>query len=263
MRKKYDSDITRDQFEHIRALLEDHKRKTRPRKVDLYEIFCAVLYLLKSGCQWRMLPEGFPKWRTVYYYFEQWSEIGDGMKTSLLDRALKKLVNAAREKQGRGASTSYCIIDAQSVCNTDTAEMKGYDAGKKVSGIKRHIAVDTQGLPHAVTVTTADVTDRKGALAAFSRQPDNLSGVKGVLADGNYTGKPFAEEVQTLLGATVEIAKRNELHRFKVIPKRWVVERSFAWLEKCRRLWKNCERKLNNSLQFINLAFLALLLRRL
>ena len=112
-------------------------------------------------------------------------------------------------------------------------------------------------------MTTADVTDRKGAIAAFSRQPENLSRVQSVLADGGYTGKPFSEEVETLLGATVEIAKRNELHQFKVIPKRWVVERSFAWLEKCRRLWKNCERKLNNSLQFINLAFLALLLRRL
>ncbi len=159
---------------------------------------------------------------------------------------------AAREKQGRNVPTSYCIIDAQSVSNTDTAENKGYDAGKKVSGIKRHIAVDTQGLPQAIAVTEANVTDRKGAIAAFSRQPENLSAVEGVLADGGYTGKPFAEEVETLLGARVEIARRNELHHFKVIPKRWVVERSFAWLEKCRRLWKNCERKLNTSLQFIS-----------
>ena len=88
--KKYPSDITREQFEHVRPILEGHKRKTRPREVDLYEIFCAVLYVLKSGCQWRMLPEGFPKWRTLYYYFEQWSEIREEEKTSLLDRALKK-----------------------------------------------------------------------------------------------------------------------------------------------------------------------------
>ena len=90
MRKKYPSDITRDQFEHIRPLFEGYKRRTRPRKVDLYEVFCAVLYLLKSGCQWRMLPEGFPKWKTVYYYFEQWSNVPDGAQSSLLDRALKK-----------------------------------------------------------------------------------------------------------------------------------------------------------------------------
>ena len=138
-------------------------------------------------------------------------------------------------------------MDSQSVKNTDTAGHKGYDAGKKVSGIKRHIAVDTQGLPHAIHVTTADVTDRAGALAMFDRRRDGLSQVQNVLVDGGYTGKPFATAVQGLLGASVEVVKRNELHTFVVLPKRWVVERSFAWLEKCRRLWKNCERKLNTS----------------
>ena len=115
---------------------------------------------------------------------------------------------------------------------------KGYDAGKKVSGIKRHIAVDTQGLPHALAVTTADVTDRKGCLLALERGRDNLGAIQKILADGGYTGKAFASSVQELIGAEVEIAKRNELHRFAVLPKRWVVERSFSWLEKNRRLWK-------------------------
>lgn len=163
---------------------------------------------------------------------------------------------------GRQALTSFCIVDAQSVKNTDTAQNKGYDAGKKVSGIKRHIAVDTQGLPHAVWVTTADVTDRAGALAMFGQHKQALSKVMNVMADAAYTGAPFAEGVKQLLGASVEIAKRNELHTFAVMPQRWVVERSFAWIEKCRRLWKNCERKLHISLQFVVLAFLALLLRR-
>ena len=153
-------------------------------------------------------------------------------------------------------------MDAQSVKNTDSAERKGFDAGKKVSGIKRHIAVDTLGLPHAIAVTTAEVTDRKGALQAMQRCKANLGQVQSVLADGGYVGQPFAQAVQDMLGATVQIAKRSELHTFAVIPKRWVVERSFAWLEKNRRLWKNCERKLNSTLQFIHLAFLALLLRR-
>ena len=124
--------------------------------------------------------------------------------------------------------------------NTDTAEEKGYDAGKKISGIKRHIAVDIEGLPHALYVTTANVTDRDGALQAFLLHKENLSEVENILVDGGYTGENFAEAVKKLLGATVEVAKRNELHTFVVIPKRWVVERSFAWLEKCRRLWKNC-----------------------
>ena len=154
------------------------------------------------------------------------------------------------------------IVDAQSVKNTDSAGEKGYDAGKKVSGIKRHIAVDTQGLPHAIAVTTADVTDRKGALLALGRCAADLKAVQSILADGGYVGQPFAQAVEELLGAKVQIAKRSELHIFAVMPQRWVVERSFAWIEKCRRLWKNCERKLNTSLQFIHLAFLALLLRR-
>lgn len=156
------------------------------------------------------------------------------------------------------------IVDAQSVKNTDTTEEKGYDAGKKVSGIKRHIAVDILGLPHAVAVTTADVTDRKGAIAALTPVASRLSSVLSILADSGYTGQPFAEAVKQCLGesVTVQIAKRNELHTFAVIPKRWIVERTFSWLEKCRRLWKNCERKLNTSLQFVHLALLTLLLRR-
>ncbi len=172
------------------------------------------------------------------------------------------MVGEARIRQGRKSSTSFLIVDAQSVKNTDSAGKKGYDAGKKVSGIKRHIAVDTQGLPHAIAVTTADVTDRKGALLALGRSADDLQAVQSILADGGYVGQPFAQAVEELLGAEVQIAKRSELHTFAVMPQRWVVERSFAWIEKCRRLWKNCERKLNTSLQFIHLAFLALLLRR-
>ena len=148
--------------------------------------------------------------------------------------------------------------------NADTASVKGYDAGKKVSGIKRHIAVDTLGLPHAVAITTAEVTDRKGALAALKRCKPTLSRVQKLLCDSGYTGQPFAQGIKDILGedVTVQIAKRSESHTFNVMPKRWVVERSFAWLEKNRRLWKNCERLLNTSLQFVHLAFLALLLRR-
>jgi transposase len=154
------------------------------------------------------------------------------------------------------------IVDAQSVKNTDTAREKGYDAGKKVSGIKRHIAVDTNGLPQAIEVTTANVTDRDGAILISKKHKANLSLVEKMLVDGGYSGKPFAEKIKTILKAEVEVVKRNELHKFKVLPKRWVVERSFAWLEKCRRLWKNCERKLRTSCHMAILAFISLLLRR-
>ena len=168
-----------------------------------------------------------------------------------------------RVDDGRKEKTSFCIIDAQSVKNTDTAKNKGYDAGKKVSGIKRHIAVDTNGLPHAIHVTTADVTDRAGALEAISAQQDDLSEVLNLLVDGGYTGEKFAASVKEIINATVEVAKRNELHTFKVIPKRWVVERSFGWLEKCRRLWKNCERLIPTSCSMVVLAFAVLFLKRL
>ena len=172
------------------------------------------------------------------------------------------MVGEIRINNGRNTKTSFCIVDAQSIKNTDTAENKGYDAGKKISGIKRHIAVDTQGLPHAIYITTANIGDRDGAEVMISNEKENLSDVKNVLVDGGYTGEPFSEKIKNILGATVEIAKRNELHKFAVIPKRWVVERSFGWLEKRRRLWKNCERKINTSLQMVVLGFVGLLLKR-
>ena len=162
----------------------------------------------------------------------------------------------------RKDKTTFCIVDAQSVQNTDVAERKGYDAGKKVSGIKRHIAVDTNGLPHAIYVTTADITDRSGALEMIQVSKERLSAVTKFLCDGGYWGEVFAKGVKEICGAEVEVVKRNELHSFVVLPKRWIVERSFGWLDKARRLWKNCERKMHNSLQMVVLAFIAVFLKR-
>lgn len=131
-----------------------------------------------------------------------------------------------------------------------------------MSGIKRHIAVDTNGFPHAIAITTANVTDRAGAIEMVKKNKLTLSRVTNSLVDGGYSGEIFAASIEEILGSTVEVVKRNELHKFAVIPKRWVVERSFAWLEKCRRLWKNCERKLSTSLAMVQLAFVRLLLVR-
>ena len=172
------------------------------------------------------------------------------------------MVCEVRTSNGRNTKTSCCIVDSQSVKNTDTAENKGYDAGKKISGIKRHIAVDTQGLPHAIYITTANITDRYGAVMMVDKAKENLSEVRNLVVDGGYSGAGFAAQLDDIIGASVEVVKRNELHKFIVLPKRWVVERSFAWLEKCHRLWKNCERKINTSLQMVVLAFVALLLKR-
>ncbi len=133
---------------------------------------------------------------------------------------------------------------------------------KKISGIKLHVGVDTNGLPHTLCVTTANVTDRDGALEMIDLCTPNLTNLAKVLCDGGYTGENFANAVKVLVSAEVEVAKRNELHKFSVIPKRWVVERTFAWLEKFRRLWKNCERKIHTTLQMTTIAFIALLLKR-
>ena len=154
------------------------------------------------------------------------------------------------------------ILDAKSIKNTYLAELKGYDGGKKISGIKLHIAADTNGLPHAWCITTANVTDRDGAIEMLEIHASDLSRAIKALCDGGYTGEDFAFAVDYIIGAEVEIAKRNELHKFAVIPKRWVVERTFGWLENCRRLWKNCERKIHTSMQMTVLAFVALILKR-
>lgn len=218
MRKKYPSDVTRKQFSKIQPLLERARKKIKPKTVDTYEIFCAVLYVLKSGCQWRMLPSDFPKWSTVYFHFTIWSEKKE-KESSILEQALKKMVGKIRICNGRTEKTSFCIVDAQSVKNTDTAEKKGYDAGKKISGIKRYIAVDTNGLPHAIEITTANVTDREGAIFMSEQHKENLSNVKNMLVDGGYTGEKFTEAIKQILGAAVEVVKRNELHTFVVLPK--------------------------------------------
>jgi transposase len=167
-----------------------------------------------------------------------------------------------RNDDVRKDKTSFGIVDAQSVQNADTAAEKGYDGGKKVSGIKRHIVVDTMGLPHALLVTTAEVTDRNGAVQMITLNLDNLSCVQKFLVDGGYCGEGFANAVKELCGAEVEVIKRNELHKFVVLPQRWVVERSFGWIDKARRLWKNCERTLHNSLQMLIFAFIAIFIKR-
>ena len=158
--------------------------------------------------------------------------------------------------------TSFVIIDSKSIKNTDTAKEKGFDAGKKVSGIKLHLAVDILGLPQAMHITKADVTDRNGAIEMFITTSDNLTKVQNMLVDSGYSGEKFAGVVKKILLCSVEVIKKSDLHTFKVMPKRWIVERTFAWLEKNRRLWKNCERKLSTSKQMTVLALLTLILRR-
>lgn len=231
MMHHYPSDISREEFEMIREDLENARKKTRPRKTDLYDVFCAVLYILKGGVQWRMLPSDFPNWKLVYYYFTVWSEKSkdeNGNESSLLDSALKKLVKMIRKDALKKDQTTFGIIDAKSIRNADSAEEKGYDVGKKVSGIKLHIVVDTLGLPHALYVSRANTTDRDGAIEMISSCSEPFSNMKKILVDGGYTGEKFSNQIKELCNAEIEVVKRNELHQFKVFPKRWIVERSFV-----------------------------------
>ncbi|GHV39172.1 hypothetical protein FACS1894187_18830 [Synergistales bacterium] len=132
MRQSYPSDVTREQFETISYHFETFRKVTRPRKYDLYDIFCACLYVLKGGCTWRGLPHDFPNWQTAYHYFQMWSKKDDIEEISLLDKIMRELVMSERIMLGREPSTSMIIVDSKSVKNADTAEEKGYDAGKKL-----------------------------------------------------------------------------------------------------------------------------------
>jgi transposase len=153
-------------------------------------------------------------------------------------------------------------LDAQSVKNTDSAEHKGYDGAKKVSGIKRSIAVDVNGLPIAIHITTADVSERDSGIALFTLNAQEFEMVRRIMVDGGYTGDNFSRMVQTTIGADVIIAKQSDLKHSIVTPQRWLVERSFSWLGKWRRLWRNCERKLASSRVMVAVAFLGIILRR-
>ncbi|MGE9966946.1 IS5 family transposase [Limosilactobacillus mucosae] len=242
----YQSDISRQQFDLIRQDLEASRKRTHPKHIDPYDIFCAMLYVLKNGCTWREM---------------SWSKAPTPDKPALLTQVLKKL-SLRRLRQGRSARTSFVILDAQSIKNTATAENKGYDGGKKISGIKRHLAVDINGFPQAIHITRANITDRDGAIALVTLNLEQFKLVRTMMVDSGYTGQNFANEISSLTSAKVIVVKRNELHQFSVIPQRWLIERSFSWLGNYHRLWRNCERKLNTSLMMVSLAFIRLLLKR-
>ena len=180
-----------------------------------------------------------------------------------LGRQYKNQVGMARKKQGRNACSTLQIVDAQRVKNSDTACQKGYDAAKKVSGIKRHLAVDRQGFTHAVAVTTAEITDRKGALFALQQEQTELRQVQCVQCESGYVATPLSQGVRDILAkhVKVELAKRTEPASFKVMPKRWSVARSMAWWKKHCRLSKNWEHRRYTRVQCMRLAFRTLLLR--
>ena len=254
----YSSDITDTEWSHIEYCFPKPSRIGRPREHTFRQLLNAIFYVAKTGCQWRYLPKDLPPWQTVYTYFRCWKNNG------LFEKIHTHLREFVRLAEGRNREPSAGIIDSQSVKSTECSQERGFDAGKKVNGRKRHIIVDTIGMILTVVVLSANIQDRDGAKTLLDAHFSSSMGkkVKHIWADGEYAGS-LLDWAKSIWGCVIEIVKRNELHKFVVLPRRWVVERTFGWLGRYRRLNRDYERQSKTGETMVYLAMIRLMLARL
>ncbi len=251
---RYQTDLTDDEWRLIEPYLPPPYHHGRPRSWPQREIINAIFYVTRSGCPWRLLASDFPPWGTVYRWFTAWRDSG------LFERINHALVMADRERTGREASPTGAIIDSQSVKAAESRGPRGYDAGKKVKGRKRHALVDTDGRALVIGVHEASIQDRDGAVPVLVASRRSFPFVAIVFADSAYAG----EKVATATRIRIEIVKkRSDQVGFAVQPRRWVVERFFAWIGRNRRLAKDFETTLASARAFLYAASVMLLARRI